>query len=187
MHFSMLNVINTINVSTFNTNILSTNIFSINTLSNKWIWLQTTWKILKITFFYVSIRKLSYKLILPLDNFYNSIIKIMKLLLNIPEISINRFIFYHSYYKKKIFSNLTWTFFYTRNCFYFLYNLSSLSIAFLFTYDSKVSIIELKLLIKKKDYQELFYIFFFILFNLCFLFLAWQSLNLYWYLNSNLA
>lgn len=86
-----------------------------------------------------------------LDNLCDSIVKVIKLLHDMPEASTNRFTIYHPYYKEKIVSNPTRTFVYAINYLYFLGNLDSLSTASLFAYDSRAYTTEPGPVIKKRE------------------------------------
>lgn len=114
-----------------------------------------------------SLLQLFPQLLLSPTILFNHIIKTMKPLYDVWKVNITRFAIYHLHYKDKP-SNLTWSFILTSNNLYFLCSLNNLSIA-------PTCTIKPDLVIKKKNYQKILYIFFLILSNFHFLCSAWHS------------
>lgn len=85
----------------------------------------------------------------------DSIVKVIKLLHNVPKANTNRFAIYHLHYKDKL-SNLTWSLVCTTNNFYFLSNFNNLSVASpLFISNCKACATQLGLVIKKGELLEI--------------------------------
>lgn len=91
----------------------------------------------------------AFKQILLLDIPLNGIVKVIKPLHDIPDISKHWFAIYYLHYKDKQVSNPSWSSIFAANYLYFRYNLGNLSTTSLIVCDSKTCTTESSLVTKK--------------------------------------